>query len=109
MTLKELQQEVAIWADKNFKYRERHQQLLGVIEEVGELAHAHLKNEQRIRGQEDILKTAADKIDAIGDIVIYLADYCNTNDLNLSACVDSTWSIVKQRDWIKYPTDGRTK
>jgi len=69
-----IQTEVGTWATKNFGAdRPAYQRLLGAMEELGELSHAHLKEEQNIRGTEDHV---ADAKDAIGDIVIYLMDYC---------------------------------
>src|SRR3954453_7750691 len=44
--------------------------VLGCIEEVGELAHAHLKQDQNIRGDE--AKHVADAKDAVGDLMVYL-------------------------------------
>jgi hypothetical protein len=41
------------------------------------------------------------KVDAIGDIVIYLADYCEREGISLSAAVEKTWETVMQRDWKK--------
>jgi NTP pyrophosphatase (non-canonical NTP hydrolase) len=44
--------------------------LVGVMEEKGELAHAHLKAAQKIRGSEE--EHIANAKDAIGDLTIYL-------------------------------------
>jgi NTP pyrophosphatase (non-canonical NTP hydrolase) len=79
-----------------------------LAEEVGELAHAHLKHEQGIRGltDEQYIEQAAD---AVGDVVIYLASYCNSNGIDLDRCVHAAWKEVSARDWIKYPHDGRTR
>lgn len=44
--------------------------LIGCIEEVGELAHAHLKGMQSIRGTAD--EHVINGKDAIGDLIIYL-------------------------------------
>lgn len=100
----EFQQEHRKWLKHNFPDQQAHDALLGLIEEVGELAHAHLKAQQSIRGTSQ--KHRADAVDAIGDIMIYLASYCNTNGYQLSGCLESAWSEVKDRDWIKYPTNG---
>lgn len=99
-----LQVQVNEWATRNFGERQPHQPLLGLQEEVGELAHAHLKMEQGIRGTK--AKHRAAKIDAVGDIAIYLADYCNANNLSLSLCIEATWDKVKRRDWKKDNKNG---
>jgi len=104
MDLFELQHEVANWSMVNFPKNQPYHPLVGIMEEVGELAHAHLKMEQGIRGDEIEHKVA--KLDAVGDIVIYLADYCARNDISLGLAVESTWQIVKQRNWRKNPTTG---
>ena len=103
MDLETLQQEQNEWQNRNFPNTTKHQCLLGVTEEVGELSHAHLKCEQGIRGTSD--EHIAEAIDAIGDIVIFLAGYCNSNGYDLSECVTKAWEEVKNRDWSE---KGRT-
>lgn len=105
-SLREFQRVHAIWLAHNFPNQTPHQALLGMVEEVGELAHAHLKAEQGIRGYDDIT-ARTDIIDAIGDIFIYAASYCNTNNFDLAACLEEAWEEVKDRDWRKYPETGR--
>ncbi len=104
MHLQTLQTVHMLWLEKNFPQQQPADPLLGVVEEVGELAHAHLKASQSIRGTPEELQ--AEARDAIGDIVIYLASYCNTNGYDLEDCVSRAWSEVKKRDWQKYPKDG---
>ena len=103
-TFKQLQTEQKEWSAHNFPNRESYMPLLGVIEEVGELAHAHLKGEQSIRYTED--EVFLKKKDAIGDILIFLADYCTTNGLDMQEAIEDTWIKVKQRDWIKNPVSA---
>lgn len=105
MNLTILQAEVAEWSARNFPGKLPHQPLLGLQEEVGELAHAHLKGEQGIRHSP--LEIKAMKADAVGDIVIYLADYCEQNEIPLGAMVALTWSQVKERDWQKNKETGK--
>ena len=106
MLLSQLQREHKRWLNHNFPDQKPHQALLGLIEEVGELAHAHLKHEQGIRGYLNEAQFREDAGDAIGDIVIYLASYCNTNDFNLSYEVSTAWDKVKERDWQKDPENA---
>ena len=106
-TLADLQEAHRKWLAHNFPNQTPHQALLGVGEEVGELMHAHLKMEQGIRGSLHEQTEAAQ--DAIGDIVIYLASYCNTNGFALEACVNAAWREVSARDWQANPTDGTTE
>ena len=70
------------------------------MEEVGELSHAHLKREQGIRGTEGEHTLAIE--DAVADIVIFLADYCNSQGIDLESTVVRVWdTVVKPRDWVK--------
>jgi len=107
MDLRTLQDGHRQWLHHNFGEQQEHQALLGLIEEVGELAHAHLKAEQNIRGSLEEHREEAK--DAIGDIVIYLASYCTTNGYDLANCVAGAWAEVSGRDWIKYPINGVSK
>lgn len=104
MNLQILQYEVAEWGKRNFPNALPHQPLLGVAEETGELSHAHLKMEQGIRGTLEEHKAA--KIDAVGDIMVFLSHYCSLNDINLDYAVTKTWNEVKQRDWMKNKMNG---
>lgn len=104
ISLDRLQEEVAAWAAKNFPSAEPYYPLLGVVGEVGELAHAHLKALQGIRGTP--AEHEAEKVDAVGDAMIYLADYCGRNGLSLAVAVAETWARVKNRDWKKDPKNG---
>lgn len=105
MNIRIIQTEQKLWASKNFGNKPSYQSLLGVMEEAGELAHAHLKAEQQIRNQDYDAK----KQDAIGDIMIYLMDYCNREGYDLQDIITQTWSEVCKRDWVKYPKNGRTE
>ncbi len=101
--LKKLQEEQKDWGLKNFGPQPSYRMLLGIVEEVGELAHAHLKSEQGIRINED---HNAAKEDAIGDIVTYLAGYCNSENIDLESTVKRIWNEVKKRDWTKNKKTG---
>ena len=103
--LTRLQDAVDVWQQRNFAPISPHQPLLGLQEEVGELAHAHLKGEQGIRGISPAV-TLAVKKDAIGDIVIYAAAYCAVNGINFGEAVAETWAKVSQRDWRADPQNG---
>lgn len=78
MTLEELQTEQAEWAAKNFGAELTHEKAcdcaLGVCEELGELSEAIL-NEDEFGIN-----------DAIGDVVIYLADVCTRKGWELTHC-----------------------
>lgn len=104
MTLTELQAEVKQWVAANFpKPHYPYRPILGAVEELGELAHAFLKKDQGVRVDEN---HDAAMTDAVGDIIIYLADFCNQTDRDLDDIVDQVWDKVSQRDWKKNPVSG---
>lgn len=101
MQINKIQQLASEWSKKNFgpHYGSGYRNLLGLSEEVGELCHAQLKGEQGIRHTPEEIKKL--KIDAIGDIVIFLCNYCDSQGLSLNECVISAWDEIKGRDWRK--------
>lgn len=95
-TLDMIQQQQKTWKEYNFPNNTDIDQFLGIVEEVGELAHAILKLRQGIRLTED---HRAGERDAIGDIAIFLLGYCNDNNISLMEIIKETWSTVAPRDW----------
>lgn len=102
--LADLQLEVKEWQDKEFPKQEAWEPLIGIQEELGELAHAHLKQHQKIRGSPAELEEKAR--DAVGDMVIYIAGYCNARGFNLPMCVNQAWNVVKQRNRKTWGGEG---
>ena len=96
--LDKFQAEHHVWQSHNFPGFQVWEVLLGLGEEVGELFHAHLKQHQGIRLNEDHDAMARD---AVGDIMIFLAGYCNARGWKLSEILDETWAEVKTRKWRK--------
>ncbi len=96
-----LQQEHKEWLDDNFPQQQSWQPLLGMVEELGEAAHAYLKLSQGIR-----TATLDDLKDALGDVFIYMMSFCNTMGWSLADIVEEAWSEVSQRNWIDNPKDG---
>jgi len=102
--LRRLQDELFVWVSHNFGFRPLWHPLLGMMEELGELSHAYLKREQGIRGT--VEEHNAEIKDAVGDIVVYLADFCNAENIDLEETIRKTWSEVKKRDWKKNKQTG---
>ena len=73
----------------------------GVIEEIGELAHANLKSKQNIRGTPEEHEAKAK--DAIGDITVYL--WGITARQPASFCDQHFWNHVRQE--LKKPCASR--
>jgi NTP pyrophosphatase (non-canonical NTP hydrolase) len=103
LTLRQLQAEHKLWLEHNFPEYSPARALMGVMEEVGELAHAQLKGEQQIRTGLHTEANARAKMDAVGDIIIFLTGYCTESSLDFQHCLEVTWAKVKQRDWIADP------
>lgn len=97
------------WVTRNFPRNDEEQAFLGIVEEVGELAHARLKFKQQIRGHADgdFAKYTMDIEDSLGDLFIYMLSYANAAQLDLDDIIRRTWEEVKSRDWILYPDTGR--
>ena len=95
--MNQIQKEQKEWTEKNFGDQEEWVTVMGVQEEVGELAHHILKRHQGIRQSEDHEEGVED---AIGDIFIYLLGVCNKQELLFSAVLEKVWdNIVSKRDW----------
>lgn len=105
LTFRQLQEEQRPWVEHNFPGREWWQPLLGIFEEAGELAHAALKQRQGIRGTTEEHEEKGK--DAIGDIIIFLADYATARGWNLQEIMEQTWAEVKKRDWQADPFTGK--
>ena len=103
LTFHSLQEQQKPWVKHNFGERPTVWPLLGLVEELGELCHSVLKDWQGIRTNED--HTAAAK-DAIGDLVIFLSDYCSSRCFDLQQIVEDTWAKVQKRDWKADPKNG---
>lgn len=90
------QKELAKWHLRNFgiKTKKSEWQFIGLVEEVGELAHAILKRKQSIRNisHESIS-------DAFADIVIFGIQIMTCENRNVEDVLQRTISEVLQRDW----------
>lgn len=98
-SLNALQDEVAEWSEENFPNQPAENPLLGVGEEYGELAHAVLKDKQGIRLHESDVSIEAE-MDAVGDMIVFLADFCSRRGYDLGECVAMAWEgKVRNRQW----------
>lgn len=106
---RDVQGRVEEWSNKNFgaKYGVdvAVDKLLGVGEETGELMHSILKMRQGIRGSTE--KHTREGMDAVGDIVIYLADFCARMGWSLDDCIYNALQEVLGRDWQGNPETGQ--
>ena len=88
--------EVKPWAEHNFGEVPAWQPLVGLMEELGELSHAYLKREQGIRISENHDENIKD---AVGDLFIFLCNFCNRSNIDLEHEILKAWGTVKQRDY----------
>jgi len=105
--LTDFQNNLKSWLNYNFPDSTSDAQLKGVMEELGELCHADLKTEQNIRGYTEE-KGKAEIEDAVGDIFIYLINYCNRKQISFCDCVNTAYCEIMKRDWQNNPENGET-
>ncbi len=104
MKLRKIQAKHWEWAKKNFGKPPAHQPLLGALEELGELAHSHIKAEQGIRGSKEDHDAAG--IDAVADILLFLMQYCSIKGWDMQDLLEGTAKEVWERDWVRFPETG---
>jgi NTP pyrophosphatase (non-canonical NTP hydrolase) len=80
--LLEIQKEQSVWALKNFGVQQLYHMALGLIEELGELAEAWMLDDN------------AKLVDAIGDVGVYMLNYCNIAEWSLA----DLYALRKARD-----------
>jgi len=92
--MKQTQQQVGEWHERTFPDSTASEMFEGIVEEVGELAHARLK------GRQGLMKNAvAEEKDAIGDILVFLLNYCNKRGFCLETILAETWEEVRTRNY----------
>lgn len=102
--LNDIQDFLGDWQKRNFGEQESWKCLLGLQEELGELSHSWLKRSQNIRIEEN----HDEKIkDAVGDIFIYLMNFCNLDGIKFTDCLKVALDEISNRDWMKNKVDGR--
>lgn len=82
-----LESDVVRWSEarKIIPNSTPHAQLLKALSEMGELADATLK------GQKE------EAMDAVGDVMVCLINYCALQDFNLVDCLEMAYDQIKHR------------
>ena len=80
------------WSLENFGRHPAADPALGLIEELGELSHAILKQRQNIRGSSEEHDAAAK--DAVGDMAIYLLDVVSSISSQIVRPLETPHSTV---------------
>lgn len=106
LSLRDTQARLAEWQAGNRLAATPELLVLGVMEELGELAHCLLKRAQGIRGYDNPDKFRAESRDAIGDCLIYLTQVAHALGYDLQDVLDETAAQVLKRDWINHPEDA---
>lgn len=88
-TLPQIAEETYAWRDKNFPpnttpYYDSHEQLLGVIEEVGEL---HTANDLEV------------EVDAVGDITVFAMGYCQRRGWSFEEIYNEARGHIHTKNW----------
>ena len=106
INLNDLARDIHRWRHENFPRptTSHWEPFLGMVEEIGELAHYLLKNRQQVREVH-----IADETDAICDVLIYLLHYCSDRGIDIEKELKATWDRVKQRNWKAFPKNGMTE
>ena len=85
--LRVIQLEVGVWNEFNFPNNTKENCIFGIVEEIGELSHCILKQNQGIRKE----SSTEEKLqDAIGDIIIYCLNYCNYCGIDIMEALDNS-------------------
>jgi len=101
-----LQARLAAWQANHFGAQPLVNQVLGVCEEAGELAHAALKHVQGIRGLKDPDALRAKASDALADLLVYSMQVATILRLDLLTTLVLTAREVMKRDWARDPANG---
>lgn len=110
VNVEKTQEEILEWSTRNFgevpnsQIPMRVSSFLGMVEEIGELAHALLKWAQGIRGTPEEHREAVS--DAIADLMVFTLDFCGRNNLDADTLLRDVWNKVRERDWKKNKVDG---
>lgn len=78
----QIQTEQIEWSARNFGEQPSHRPMLGIIEELCELEEALLLDEDTEESNKEVL-------DAVGDVTIYMLDYCGKRGWNLQEFWDT--------------------
>lgn len=97
--LDEIQTEHNQWQRETFPAATAEDKLLGLVEEVGELCHAHTKGKQQNKYTPDQVQRM--KKDAAGDIFFFLLGFCSFEGIPIEDVINDTWQEVRERKYEK--------
>jgi len=93
MSYADIEIKIIQWAEarKIIQNSNPESQLLKAVSEMGELADATIKNDQEAI------------VDAIGDVMVCLVNYCALQDINLVDCMEVAYDQIKNRKGTLLP------
>lgn len=93
-TYSALESDIVRWAEKRkiIPNSTPQAQLLKAVSEMGELADATTKGNRK------------ESMDAVGDIVVCLINYCALQDFNLVDCLEMAYDQIKHRKGTLMPS-----
>lgn len=93
------QSELHEWQLQNFGKPTVEHMALGVCEEAGELAHAVLKMQQKIREGTNLEKAKAMIADAFADMIVFGCQLLTILEIDAEKAYHETVCEVLKRDW----------
>jgi NTP pyrophosphatase (non-canonical NTP hydrolase) len=97
VNLDEIQAAQFEWSARNFGQQPPHRPMLGIIEELCELEEAQLEMSEIAEAE-----LAKEVLDAVGDIAIYMLDYCGKRGWRMQ----ELWDSRACPEWLKDFTVG---
>ena len=93
MSYADVEMKIVQWstARRILQHSTAEAQLLKAVSEMGELADATIKNDE-----EGI-------VDAVGDVMVCLVNYCAIKDINLVDCMRVAYDAIKHRRGVLLP------
>ena len=87
MSYADVEMKIIQWAEarKIIPNSNPESQLLKAVSEIGELADATIKKDQEA------------VVDAVGDVMVCLINYCALQDINLVNCMEVAYDQIKNR------------
>jgi len=108
--LKKSQADLFVWAKRNFGEPNDPNgslntvnEVLGMAEEMGELAHAVLKRQQKIREAADGSDMKEEIADAFADVVIFGLNAMSCEGIDAEQVLKEVIDKVLRRDWVNDP------
>lgn len=95
MNFREIQEDQKTWVAKNFPGRDSWMPLMGLVEEYGEYIEAI----ELLKKERFIYKCDENCLDALADMVIFLADYCSAKGFDLQTLWEKNDRAWYHNNW----------